>query len=294
MSKSALVLIGVAAGLAVGVSAAAFDHPALRYLIAAMRPLGTLWVNALQMTAIPLVLSMLVGSVVSAVDHGKFGRIAGPSMLAFLLLYLAVATSTALLTPPLLSWLDIQPGALAAAREIDPLDHANASLGEQLSRLIPVNPFKAAADGDILPLFVFIVLFALALSRIDARARASVVNLFKATADAMLVLVGWLLVVAPLGVFAVVAPLGAQLGFGAVGTLASYVVLLSALCGLFTLPLYPLVRWLGRLPIGRFALGAAPAQAVAFSTQSSLASLPAMIDSAEKRLDAVPQVSSPR
>lgn len=274
--------------------ASAVDIPTLHHLIAVVQPLGTLWVNALQMTAIPLVLSLLVGSVVSAAERGRFGRIAGPALLMFLLLYLTVAASTALVTPPLLSWLDIQPATLASSQGRGTVDPARdvpvSSFGEQLSRVIPVNPFRAAADGDILPLFVFFVLFALALSRIDAGARGSVVSLFKGAADAMLVLVGWLLVVAPFGVFAVAAPLGARLGFGAFGALAYYVVLLSGLCVLFTVPLYALVSWFGHVSVWRFAQGTAPSQAVAFSTQSSLASLPTMIEGAERQLGAVPQV----
>jgi len=174
------ILLGLAAGLTIGVTASASDTPTLRYLIAAVQPLGTLWVNALQMTAIPLVLSLLVGSVVSAAERGRVATIAGPTLLAFLLFYLAVATSTAIVTPPLLSWLEISAAPLAASQGTGALDRtrdvAGLSFGEQLSRVIPVNPFRAAADGDILPLFVFFCPFALALTRIDSGAREAVVN----------------------------------------------------------------------------------------------------------------------
>ena len=80
-SHSSFIIIGVAVGLIIGIAASASDAPALHLLIAAIQPLGTLWVNALQMTAIPLVLSLLVGSVVSAAERGRFRGIAGSALL---------------------------------------------------------------------------------------------------------------------------------------------------------------------------------------------------------------------
>ena len=86
------------------------------------------------------------------------------------------------------------------------------------------------------------------------------------------------------------APLTAGVGFSAIGALTYYVALLSGLCVLFTLPLYPLASYLGHLSVAQFARAAAPSQAVALSTQSSLASLPTMIAGAETRLCSPPQV----
>ena len=294
MSQASRILIGLIAGLATGIAASISESPTLTRAITAIQPVGTLWINALQMTIIPLVVSMLVGSVVSATEHGGFGRIAGRALLMFLLLYLAVAAATLAVTPPLLSWLRVAPGALGtidgSATAVTQGNVETVSVGERLTRFIPINPFRAAADGDIVPLFIFFILFALALTRVDPLARDAVVRLFKGVGDAMLVLVGWLLVVAPVAIFAVVAPLTAGVGFGAIGALTYYVALLSGLCVLFTLPLYPLASYLGHLSVAQFARAAAPSQAVALSTQSSLASLPTMIEGAETRLGSPPQV----
>lgn len=112
MSQASRILIGLIAGLATGIAASIAESPTLTGAITAIKPVGTLWTNALQMTVIPLVVSLLVGSVVSATEHGRFGRIAGRALLLFLLLYLAVAAVTLAVTPTLLTWLRVAPGGL--------------------------------------------------------------------------------------------------------------------------------------------------------------------------------------
>jgi Na+/H+-dicarboxylate symporter len=289
------ILAGLILGLVLGTLASLHESAPLSRVIAAIEPVGTLWIRALQMTVIPLVTALLIGSIVSAAEQGKVGRIARRAFLTFLLLYLGVAGATLAVTPTLLSWLRIAPGALgeqhAGAAAGQTGSARGYSLGEELPRLIPANPFAAAANGDILPLFIFCILFAVALTRIDAAARGTVARVFTTIADAMLMLVRWLLVVAPVGVFAVVLPLIARTGFGGIGALTSYVVLLSGLCVLFAFPLYPVATVIGRHSLLRFARATAPSQAVALSTQSSLASLPVMLDGAEKRLGSPQQVA---
>jgi proton glutamate symport protein len=77
-------------------------------------------------------------------------------------------------------------------------------------------------------------------------------------------------------------PLAARMGLAAVGALASYIALLSAIAGGFSLLLYPVTLVLGRMPLGRFAKAAAPAQVVAFTSRSSLAALPASFEGARE------------
>jgi proton glutamate symport protein len=154
-----------------------------------------------------------------------------------------------------------------------------------LTSLVPTNPIGAAVDGAMLPLIVFSMLFGLALVSLPEAARLSVVTLFRGVSDAMLVLVRWLLVVAPIGVFALTLPLVARLGSAAVGALAAYVALVSVATVLFSLFIvYPAAAFGGKITIGQFARAALPPQAVAFSSRSSLAALPALIASANARL----------
>jgi Na+/H+-dicarboxylate symporter len=137
----------------------------------------------------------------------------------------------------------------------------------------------------MLPLIVFAVAFGMALLSTPAEYRDPVVRFFRGVADAMLRLVRWILVLAPLGVFALTLPLVARLGVVAIGALASYVVLIAVATSLFVLlVVYPAAVILGRVPLQRFARAVFPAQAVAFSSRTSLAALPALIEGAERRL----------
>jgi Na+/H+-dicarboxylate symporter len=102
--------------------------------------------------------------------------------------------------------------------------------------------------------------------------------------DTMLVMIRWILALAPAGVFALALGIASRSGAAAGGALAYYVVLMCALSLLVTVALYPTVALAGRVALGRFLRAALPAQAVAISTQSSLASLPAMLSAAQARL----------
>jgi Na+/H+-dicarboxylate symporter len=108
----------------------------------------------------------------------------------------------------------------------------------------------------------------------------------------MLVVVRWLMVVAPIGVFALTLPLVARMGLSAVGALATYVVLVSAAVVVFVLVVvYPAAVFIGGVSFRDFARAAAPAQVVAISARSSLAALPALIDSARTKLHLPPEIS---
>src|SRR5690606_29734647 len=110
------------------------------------------------------------------------------------------------------------------------------------------------------------------------------VGFFRAVSEAMIVVVRWILLAGPFGVFALALGVGLRAGFGAAGTLVQYVIIVSAA----TLAI-AIVAWLiavtwGRQPIARFTAAAAPVWAIAASTQSSLASLPAMLEAALRSL----------
>jgi Na+/H+-dicarboxylate symporter len=135
----------------------------------------------------------------------------------------------------------------------------------------------------MLPLVVFALFFGFALTRIEPARRDRLVELFQAIADAMIVIVRWLLWIAPVGVFALMFAVCARVGVGMLGAFGYYIVLQCALYIAVTIMLYLVARATGT-PLRRFAAGVLPAQTIAASTQSSLASLPAMVDSARVRL----------
>ena len=146
--------------------------------------------------------------------------------------------------------------------------------------VVPDNVVAAATNGDVLPLVVFAVLFALALGRIAAPSRRAVVGLFEAIGDTLLIVIGWVLWVAPVGVFALAFTVGAAAGGAAFAGLGHYVVVISLVGILVTIAGYPLAMFAGRIPPARFVKGMIAPQAVAISTRSSLACLPAMLAAA--------------
>jgi proton glutamate symport protein len=161
---------------------------------------------------------------------------------------------------------------------------SGAGLSGFLSSLAPSNPVRAAADDAILAIVVFAIAFGFATTRLESRMRAPLVGFFEAVSATMIVIVHWVLMAAPVGVFALSMGVGLNAGVGALGTLSHYVALVVlAQIGLILL-IYPVAVLWGRIGLPRFIEGVIPAQVVAFSTQSSLASLPAMVEQARRGL----------
>lgn len=291
MSLTTRIMIALAAGLGLG---AAVAHVTPESLLAAADLAGALWLNALRMTIVPLVFSMLVTSAVAAAATAAAGGIAARALAIFIALLFASAAFGALAIETLLAWSPIRPESVEAIRA--GLGAAGASmpamppLAEWLKGLVPSNPLRAAVDDAMVPLVVFALLFGFAASRIGADSKRHIVGFFQAVADTMLVLVHWVLLIGPLGVFALSFALGVRVGLGAAGALLHYVLLIVAICLLLTLSVYLFVL-VARIDLKAFARAAAAGQAVAFSTQSSLAALPAMVEGAQQHLRVPPRVT---
>ncbi len=286
MSATTRILTGLAAGALVGLLLAWFD-PALGARAAAIaQPFGKLWLNALQMTVVPLVLALVVVGVNTASDAAHSGRTARRAIIVFLVLLAAAAAFTVLVAPAALSLIPHNPQLAAALHGAsDAAVAANAGAGgwaDALTAIVPSNAVAAAAAGAMLPLVVFALFLGFALTRLRAEQRALLVGFFQAIADAMIVVVRWVLWVAPLGVFALILAVCARAGLATLGALGAYILLECLLYLTVTaLMLAVAVLWGGET-LRRFATALAPAQAVAASTQSSLASLPAMLQGAER------------
>lgn len=294
MSLPQRIGIALLAALALGAVVAATDVALLDALPPLVEPLGALWVNAIRMTVVPLVVSLVITGIAGARDTRTVGRIGGGAVLLFGVFVAAVAAFTLLVAPPLLALLPVDAGALEAFSATAGQTAEAAQLPpfrDWLVELIPPNPMQAAADGAMLPLLVFAALFGLALTRTRTSAGATVVGFFQGVADATFVLVHWILELAPIGVFGLVLPLAATLGAGAAAAFGGFVVVAVGLVVVVNLALYPVTVLAAGIPLGRFARGCLPAQVVGFSTRSSLASLPAMIEGAEERLGLPSQVT---
>ena len=283
-----LVLAALVAGLLLGMVARGMAGGAPPAVLAAATTIGSLWLDALKMTVIPLVVTLLITGIAQNAEAARAGRVAGRTVLWIVIICTASAILGMALMQLLVSLFPLSGSAaaalqaavagVAATAEGAPVAGASDILGG----IIPDNVVAAASNGDILPLVVFSLLFALALSRISAGGRGVLISFFAAVADALLVIIGWVLWVAPLGILALAFVLGASAGGEAFAALGHYIVLVSVVGIAVTLIGYPLAVFRGGIGFGDFARAMLPPQSVAISTRSSLASLPAMLASARE------------
>ena len=294
MKSGVAVLIALVAALAGGAVIAASGSASLLHAADLVTPVGTLWVNAIRMTVIPLVVSLLITGIASTSNPASMGRIGGRTLAVFAALTAGVALVMtpaavavfAMLPPVTGPHPPLPPGAAVAAGQITGAA-GSAGFGNWLTSLIPQNPISAAANGEMLPLVVFTILLALAIMHSPPASRERLVGFFQALCDAMLQLVRWVVALAPVGVFALILPLAARGGSALAGGVGLYIVLYSVGCIVTVVLLYPVVVILGGVPLGRFTRAALPGQLIAFSTSSSIASLPGLVEGADEgmRLD---------
>ncbi len=293
MSFTVRVVVGLVLGLAIGMVVAGTGVPWLQKFPAIMEPVSALFINAIRMTVVPLVVSALIVAVASTKDVRAVGRLGGHALLWFLIALFAGTIFSAALATPLLARLDIDP-AVAAGLRSDAASTGKVaaetarqlpSVSQWIVELVPVNAFKALVDASMLPLIFFAVSFGLALTKVSTVRQQTIAGFFQGISDAMLILVQWVLRFTPIGVFALAVPLAARMGVHAASALIYYIVLLSLVsAALIVVVLYPAAVLLGRVPLRKFIQASAPAFAVAFSSRSSLAALPATIEGAKTSL----------
>lgn len=301
MSLTTKVLLALVAGLALGLALSGADAALAGRIVGLLEPIGTLFINAIRMTVIPLVVSSLIVGVSAAPDPRAVGRIGARALVLFVVVLTAASAAGVLIGAPLLALFPLDPSAVEALRASAASAGGSAAEGAKsiptaaqwLIGLVPANPIKAAADGAMLPLIVFSVVFAAALMQVVAERRQAVVRVFEGIQDASLVLVRAILAFAPVGVFALAVPLAARMGLAAAGALLGYITIVSGICIAFmALVLYPAAVMLGRIPLGEFARACLPAQGIAFSSRSSLAALPAMLESVQRKLRLPPAMGN--
>ncbi|HTG39096.1 dicarboxylate/amino acid:cation symporter, partial [Sphingomonas sp.] len=228
--------------------------------------------------------ALLVTGVAATARAARASRLAGRAILVFMI---CLWTSSALGALFTLTLLDLFPLGAQAGAALKASFAGAAPVGEVppfsefLVAMVPTNPVSAAAEDAFLPLIVFTTTFAFALTRLPAEPRELLTRFFQAVADAMLVMIGWVLWLAPLGVFALAFVVGAKAGTAAFGALVHYVAIVAGTGILIWLLAYPTAMFAARVRLRDFLRATSPAQAVAISTQSSLASLPAMLRGAE-------------
>jgi Na+/H+-dicarboxylate symporter len=286
------VLLGLVAGFLLGLALAGSSSSGAAATLAIVAPIGTIFINLIRMTVTPLVASMLVASVGSLASSGALGRTGARAGLIAVALLTIAALTTILVAAPIFGRIQIDQQAAVALR--GPAPAAGAPGGTQTPTgttafaqwfidLVPQNVVKAAADGAMLPVILFSILFGLAVARVTAERREPVLRVAQGIADGMQRLVAGILDLAPIGVFALAVPLASKLGLAAAGAVIVYIVLVVTLTILLgALLLYPVGVVFGSMSPRAFFWFCAPPQAVAFASRSSIAALPAMVESAER------------
>lgn len=280
LSQPTRILLALVVGLLAGILSIKAGSAWVDQAVRIAEPVGGLWLNALQMTIVPLVVSLLVTSIAASAEAARASRLATRALITFVVLLWISSITAALLTPAFLDLFPMPGDSAAALRAAlttaEPVGPA-PGFGDFIRSIVPTNAVAAASENAILPLIVFVVVFAFALIRLPEEPRRTLTGFFRAVADTMLIIVGWVLWLGPIGVFALAYVVGARAGGTAFGALLHYVLIVTAVGTVIWLAAWPLA-WLGGgvSPL-RFTRAVAPSQALAFSTQSSLACLPAML-----------------
>ena len=295
------ILIGLIGGAAVGAVANLAGITVLQNLFSQIEILGTAFINLITMIVIPLVVaSLLVGSA-SLGDLRKLGRIGGKT-LAYYLTTTAIAVVIGLGLANVL-----QPGAGIseqtrvelteryggdAASSMDIAENA-PTWKETLLRVIPRNPVAAAAEMDLLPLIFFTICFGAGLTVIAPERREAVLNFFHGINDVSMVLINWIMELAPYAVFVLIGSVVANFGFDLLQSLLTYTMVVVFGLMLHALGTYGLiVRFVAGLNPIPYYKNIAAAPLLAFSTSSSNATLPLTIETAEEKVGISNEVAS--
>ena len=235
-------------------------------------PLKELFLRLLRMAILPLIIT----SIISAVIQVGSGRGLGRITLRTITYYLSTSLLAILTGQTLVNIIKPGEGAnIGLERSPDAIGVVDQGFGELLLHIIPENPFEAMANGDVLPVIFFSLLFGFFVTQLKEKQRMLMGDFFRAAFEAMMKLVSFVIWTAPLGVFGIIAEIVARTGFDAFASLGKY--FLVVLFGLFihffiTLPL--LLKYIGKLgPVTHYR-GMLPALMTAFSTCSTIVTLP--------------------
>jgi len=271
------ILLAVGLGLVAGLLMNLFHFP--ESFIVLLDWIGKIFIRLLKMVTIPLI----VASLIVGVNHLKTGEKLRAMGYRTVLYYLATTAIAVIMGLFLVNL--IQPGvgveALASSKEVLPsIDRQPIS--EMILEFVPENIFYALANMQFIPIILFSLLLGILLTSLEGKAKP-IEDLFKALNIVMLKMVDWIMLIAPVGVFALLASIVAQLGFSIFATLGKYVATVFiglVVHGAVVLPL--LLLFFARRSVFQYFKAMMPALGTAFSTSSSAATLPLTMDCAQK------------
>jgi Na+/H+-dicarboxylate symporter len=276
------IFAGLLAGVIVGGASRVPGAEALRAPLSALEPVGVAFIRLVTMVVVPLVIASLFVGVASLGDIRRLGRLGGKTLgwflgTTFVGAVIGVAVALVGLHGEPLGVSERTGAALTAP--------ATPTLAETLLDMVPQNPFASAAQTDLLPLIIAVCIFGAAATVISADGRRSLLTFFTALNELCMVVIGWLMTLAPLAVFVLLASLVARLGLDVLQRLLEFaVVVVIALVAHVVVVLVPLLRVGARLGVAMFFRAVSDALLFAFSTASSNATLPVSMAAARNRL----------
>jgi Na+/H+-dicarboxylate symporter len=251
-------------------------------LLSLIQVLGHLWLNGLKMTLVPLVFSFMVTGTAGLFSHQNGGALMLTAIMLFEAILLMSSFGGAGLAYILSDYWHPHIITLTADISTAP-PSAQMSWTDQILSFIPTNPIAAAVETQMGPLVIFAGIFGIALSKIHVARREQMLSLLQGLADTMLVIINFVIRLAPIGVFALIFETTYTLGIDAFINLFEFValitlVLLAGLC-------FALAIGMASAGPRKFLAAAIAPLALAISTQSSLACMPAIIKSAREDLE---------
>src|SRR6185312_11994732 len=243
MNRSLAALLALVAGVVFGALVRASGSATLIDIAHAIQPLGTLWLNALKMTLVPLIFAMVAKGMIALDRTGGGGRLLGitlPLLIGLLVFGMVLSFVFGVLfvavwpvAPDALApWMASSTGAAAAAPP---------TIVGMIVDLVPSNPVAAAAQGNLAAIVVFAIIFGFAVSR--AAGGASVAGFIDGLADAMIRIVQWVLIFTPLGIFVLSLGLALDTGFAVAGFLTQ-IVIASCLTSILAIVVSYALAWL--------------------------------------------------
>ena len=293
------ILVGLVAGAAIG-GAARFIGP-LAYAVDLLEPVGTIFIRLITMVVVPLVIASLFVGVASLGDVRRLGRIGGVTLAYFIVTtaLAAIIGVTVAVAAGVGSGLDPSARDAIAGRSAStgPTTTASTSavptLLQTVVNMVPTNPIAAAAQGDLLAVIFAVVLFGAAATTLDAERRRPLLAFFSAVNDSAMVIIRWLMFLAPVAVGILIAVTVLRSGLDLLSSLASYaLVVIVGLALHVALVLLPALRFVARLRIVPFLRAVGDVLLLAFSTASSSVTLPVSIAALRERLGVSNEVAS--
>ena len=293
------ILLALLAGMVLGVLANRLGFSG--FVAAYIKPLGLLFIRLISMVVVPLVFASLLVGTASLNDIKKLGRIGAKTLLYFL-----CTTAIAVIIGLLLANI-LKPGAgLAEDVRADLVkssaDQVDAKIGTSLKKptvidllmnIVPSNPVEAFVEGRMLQIIFFALLTGICLMLISPERRAPVMSFFEGVNDLMIKMVHVIMLIAPYGVFALIAAVVADFGVGILFVLFKYSAVVIAGLILHTIVVYSsAMKIFTRQKVGAFFRGIRPAQLIAFSSSSSSATLPVTMECTEKNLGVSAKICS--